>query len=58
MTMQFEGIKLWFVNPKGTLWTTPVAGYVDSTEFYKAHTWGDAEYLEMQDAIAHQLTEH
>jgi hypothetical protein len=50
--------KLWFVDPKGTLWTTPVAGYADATEFYKTHIWGDTEYLKMQDAIAHQLTQH
>lgn len=48
--------KLWFVSPKGELMTTPVASKLDAREFYKTHT-EDEEYMEMEHAIAYQLTQ-
>ncbi|HEY9598462.1 MAG TPA: hypothetical protein V6D33_12410 [Cyanophyceae cyanobacterium] len=48
--------KLWFVTPKGELMTTPVAGKPDASEFYKVHIWGDERWLELESAIASQLT--
>lgn len=49
--------KIWFVTPAGELMTVPVAGYADASDFWRTHVWGDERYLNLEHAIAQQLTQ-